>query len=84
MDLETWVSTLAIISAMFALYFSLRRELKSDIADVRTALSADIARVDDRVSRVDARISTLDDRVYALAVGLRPVIDEAAARAAKG
>ena len=83
MDLDTWVSTLAIISAMSALYFSLRRELKADIADVRTALSADIARVDDRVSRVEARISTLDDRVYALAVGMKPVIDEAAARVPK-
>lgn len=70
MDIDTWVSTLAVIGAIFALYFSLRRELKSEIAEVKG-----------EIVRLEGRINTLDDRVYGLAVGLKPVIDEAAARA---
>lgn len=67
MALDTWVSTLTMVGAMFALYFTLRREVRSDIDGVR----ADIA-------RLESRVSTLDDRVYGLAVGLRPLIDGAA------
>ena len=98
MDIDTWVSTLAIIGGMFALYFALRRELKSDIGEFRSEVRNEFARVDDRFARVDDqfarvddrfsrledRVGTLDDRVYALAVGMKPVIDEAATRAAKG
>ena len=90
MDLDTWVSTLAIIGGMFALYFALRRELKSDLGEFRSEVRNEFARVDhrfarveDRFSRLEDRLATLDDRVYALAVGMKPVIDEAAARAPK-
>ncbi len=41
----------------------LRTELKGDIGDLRTELKGDIAR--------------LDDRVYALAAGLRPLVEQA-------
>lgn len=74
MDIDTWVSTLAVIGAIFALYFSLRRDLKSEIAEVKAEIKGEIV-------RLEGRINTLDDRVYGLAVGLKPVIDEAAARA---
>lgn len=43
----------------------LRTELKADIADVRTELKADLHH--------------LDDRVYALAAGLRPLVEQAKA-----
>ncbi len=72
MDIGTWVSTLAVIGAIFALYFTLRRELRDQVD-----------RLEGRVDRLEARVTTLDDRVYGLAVGLKPVIDEAAARASK-
>lgn len=73
MDLDTWVSTLAIMGAIFALYFLLRRELKAEGADVKG-----------EIVRLEGRVNTLDDRVYGLAVGLKPVIDDAAARTTKG
>ncbi len=72
MDIDTWVSILATTSAIVALYFSLRRELKAEVADVKG-----------EIGRLEGRVNTLDDRVYGLAVGLKPVIDEAAARASK-
>ncbi|KAA1418452.1 hypothetical protein F0U44_08015 [Nocardioides humilatus] len=75
-DIDTWVSTLAIIGAMFALYFTLRRELKSDLGEFRAEVGREFA-------KLEGRVNTLDDRVYALAVGMRPVIDEAERRAAK-
>lgn len=67
-----WASTLAVIGAIIAMYFTLRRELKADIADVRS-----------EVKDVKAHVVRLDDRVYSLAVGMRPVIDEAERRAPK-
>jgi hypothetical protein len=86
-DIDTWVSTLAIIGGMFALYFSLRREVRSDLAEFWSEIRTEFARVDDRFARVDdrfarleARVATLDDRVYGLAVGMKPLMDEAAAK----
>lgn len=64
-DVGTLVSTLSITGGMLALYVALRRELKSDIAEVK------------------AHLVRLDDRVYALATGMKPVIDEASARTPK-
>jgi membrane protein implicated in regulation of membrane protease activity len=82
-DIDTWVSTLAVIGAMFALYFTLRRELRDQV----DRLEARVDRLEGRVGtlevRLEGRIASLDDRLYGLAVGLKPVIDEAAARAPK-
>jgi hypothetical protein len=107
-DIDTWVSSLAIVSAMFALYFSLRRELRDQFDGLEGRLDGRIdglggridglggridgldgrvdgleARIEDRFTRLENRLGTLDDRIYGLAVGLKPVIDEAAARAQK-
>jgi hypothetical protein len=71
-DVSTWASTLAIIGAIVALYFTLGRELKTDLADLRMDLTD-----------LKAHLVRLDDRVYALAVGMRPVVEEAASRRSK-
>lgn len=57
-----------------------RVELKADIAATRTELKADIAAVRTELAatrtELKADIGRLDDRVYALAAGLRPMLDE--------
>lgn len=60
----------------------LRSEVKGDIAGLRTELKGDIARLDGRIDRlggridrVEGRIERVDDRLYALATGLRPLIE---------
>jgi hypothetical protein len=51
------------------------------VAGMGAYLHADIRRVETRldahVGRLDGRIERLDDRVYALATGLKPLIDDA-------
>ena len=55
-----------IQGAIFAHYLTLRRRAKGDTDAVRSD-----------ITRLEARVTTLDDRVYALAVGLKPLINEA-------
>jgi hypothetical protein len=84
LPLETWVSVGTVISVAIALLIAMRSgfaelrsefsefgsEVKADIRDLRTELKADIA-------AFDGRVTELDRRVYALAVGLRPYVEEA-------
>lgn len=67
---------------------ALRTELTGDIAGLRTELKGDIARLDQRTSRIEdslaefraeskVDIARLDDRVYALAAGLKPLVERA-------
>jgi hypothetical protein len=60
-SLETWVSIGTLLGVAVALFVAIRA--------LGAELKGDIARLDERVSR-------LDDRVYALAVGLRPQLED--------
>jgi hypothetical protein len=65
MSLETWVSIGSLIAVAAGLFVAIRAtgsDLRKEIATLRTELKGDIAR--------------LDGRVYALAAGLRPMLDE--------
>ena len=84
LPLETWVSVGTLISVAIAMrvamrsgfaelrseFSEFRSEVKADIRGLRTELKADIA-------ALDGRVTELDRRVYALAVGLRPYVEEA-------
>lgn len=52
---------------------ALRTELKGDISELRTELKADIGELR---TEVKADIDRLDDRIYALAIGLRPLVEQ--------
>ncbi len=60
-SLETWVSIGTLLGVGAGILIAIRA--------MGAELKGDIARLDDRVSR-------LDDRVYALAVGLRPQLED--------
>jgi hypothetical protein len=79
--LETWVSIATLLGVATGVLIAIRAmgaDLRKEIVDSRTEVKADIGRLDDRVARLDDRVSRLDDRVYALAVGLRPELEERA------
>ena len=85
MNLETWVSLAALVTA----FVLLSRQLTGVKHDLKAELKTEVGRLDDRMDRFDGRmdrlddritfvhsdlkgdINRLDDRVYALAVGLR-------------
>ncbi len=84
MSLDTWVSLIVVCGFGITLLRTVRsgnNRLHDEIVVTRTELKGDIARLDDKIDsqRTELRgdIARLDDRVYALAVGLRPQMDEA-------
>ena len=62
----------SLLTVAVGLYGALGRRF--DVVDKR------FDAVDHRLDRLETRIEKLDDRAYALAVGLKPLIDEAEAR----
>ena len=57
--------TYATIGTTIMSFLALAAYLRAEVGELRS----DLRRLDDRVTR-------LDDRVYALAVGIKPLIDE--------
>lgn len=88
MTLDTWVSLGGLLVAALGIYAPLRaglgrierelagtrQKLEGDIDGLRIELKADI---NDLRGELKADIARLDDRVYALAAGLRPVLEQA-------
>lgn len=92
MPLDTWVSLVVILSALAAFYLGLRRELRHELSVEVGRLRAEI--VDPRAelkqdslslrAELKGDIERLDNRVYALAAGLRPLVEQAERVAAQG
>lgn len=90
MDLGTWVSVGSLLTvgvALAGIVLSGNRRLEDRLSARIDRVDERIGRVDDRIDRVeqridrlDERIGRLDDRVYGLAVGLKPLVDEARSR----
>lgn len=84
MELDTLVSLVVLVTTIVGSHAVLRRELKSDIMDVRDTMTSDLRRLDGRIDRLEGRIDRLDDRIdrlddrmYQLAAGLKPLVEQA-------
>jgi hypothetical protein len=91
LPLETWVSIGTLLTVALGLAVFMRTmlvDLGGRIDSVRTELGERIDRIESktdetrsdlggRIDRLDSRVATLDDRVYALAVGMRPLLEKA-------
>lgn len=71
MSLETWVSIGSLLIATVTLAAFMRTTVAS--AEARIGV-----RIDGVEANLSARIEKLDDRVYALAVGMKPLLEPAA------
>lgn len=70
MDVDTIATLVVLVTTILGSHAMLRRELKAEIRDSHAGLKADVDQVKEDVRR-------LDDRVYQLAVGMRPLIEQA-------
>ena len=77
MEMSTLAEMATTVGAFGALYGALRREIRA----VDTRLSGVEMRLDAKIdgqrSELKADIARLDDRIYALASGLRPLLEQA-------
>jgi hypothetical protein len=80
-SLETWVSIGSLLIATLTLAAFTRSTVASAEARLGQRIDGVEANLGKRIDSVEAnlsmRIDKLDDRVYALAVGMRPLLDAA-------
>lgn len=75
MPIETWATLGTLVGVGLSLFLAMRSEMRA----MEHRLTARIDGVERRIDGVDGRIDRLDDRVYALASGLKPMLDAARA-----
>ena len=73
LDVDTIATLVVLVTTILGSHTVLRRELKADIKDVR----AEIKDVRNEIKDVRDDVRRLDDRVYQLAVGLKPLVEQA-------